>query len=104
VRSFPPLVAVVANERGTIGVHFDSVAHRRKTLDEVSLFTHNSRELTPGAFCVVAYYAVAPAGFDIAIGSVTYISSCAKPSFCFARATARQCFRTACSCLLSTNP
>ena len=43
-----PFVAVVANERGTLGVHFDSVAHRRKTLDEVPLFTHNSRELTVG--------------------------------------------------------
>jgi len=48
VRRFPPFVAVVANERGALGVHFDSVAHRRKTLDEVPLFTHNSRELTVG--------------------------------------------------------
>src|ERR1019366_493003 len=45
VRRFRPFVAVVANERGTLGVHFDSVAHRLKTLDEVPLFTHNSREL-----------------------------------------------------------
>ena len=31
-----------------LGVHFDSVAHSPKTLDEVPLFTHNSRELTVG--------------------------------------------------------
>jgi hypothetical protein len=55
-------------------------------------------------FVSLRYYAIAPAGFDIAIGSVTYISSCAKPSFCFARAMARQYFRTACSCFLSTSP
>jgi hypothetical protein len=39
-------------------------------------------------FVSLRYYPVLAAS-DIAIGSVTYISSSAKPKFCFARATAR---------------
>src|SRR5439155_12606247 len=57
----------------------------------------------PGRFCAVASLRRCPAGLGVAVGNVTYISSSAKPSFCFARATARQYVRTAC-CFLSTSP
>ena len=65
--------------------------------EESRYAAHNSQIKKEGlkseprtVFCVVALLRRCPRGLRYRNRQLTYISSCAKPSFCFARATARQ--------------